>query len=83
MKPGYFFVMTALLFSCKRPWTDKDRQAFLGGCVNKAVPEMGEEKARSYCSCMLRQLETHYPNANDLKYLKSDTTVYSLARECR
>jgi hypothetical protein len=86
-EPMRLFVYSALavLFtaSCKQPWTDKERKSLMGGCLTKAVPDMGEAKAKAYCQCMLQQVEARYPNAADVKYLSGDTTVYSLGRRCR
>jgi trans-aconitate methyltransferase len=47
-----------------------------------ALKDMDEEKARAYCSCMLQKVQKKYPNAADAKYLKNDTAIYSMGREC-
>ena len=79
----FLLVILAFAFSsCKHAWTQKDKEDFVGGCVNGALKEMGEAKARSYCSCMLQKLQKRYPNAADMKYVKNDTAVHSMAKEC-
>ena len=82
MKHVVLLVAMTTLFSCKHPWTREDKDSFLGGCVNGALKDMGETKAKSYCNCMLEKLQKRYPNASDLKYAKTDTVLYSMGREC-
>jgi hypothetical protein len=72
-----------MLCGCSRPWTAKDREGFLGGCIGASRKDMLEEEARSYCLCMLQKVENRYPNANDAKYLRQDTAVYSMGLACR
>lgn len=43
-------------------WTDAEEAAFIKECEPKAAKSMGEEKARSYCACMLEKVEKAYPN---------------------
>ena len=79
------FLLAALwLFfsSCKNAWTQEDKDTFMGGCINGARKDMSIEKAQSYCSCMLQKLQKRFPDAGDMKYVKSDTAVYSMARDC-
>ena len=79
----YCIIVLIVLSSCKQGWTQKDQQEFMGGCINGALKEMGETKAKSYCGCMLQKIQERYPNAGDVKYLKSDTALYSIANGCR
>jgi len=71
-----------LLFSCKNAWTQEDKDSFTGGCINGARKDMSMEKAQAYCDCMLQKLQKRFPDAGDMKYVKSDTAVYSMARDC-
>ena len=71
-----------MLFSCKQPWTQREKEQILGGCMKESIKDMGEAKARVYCSCMLGKLQSRYPNARDLKYIKSDTALYSMGQDC-
>ena len=50
--------------------------------MTRAVKEMGDAKARTYCGCMLEKLQKRYPNAADVKYAKYDTALYSMAQQC-
>lgn len=80
-----FFVVVIflLLFSCERKWTDKDRSEFISGCMHGgAVSDMGEERAKSYCKCMLEKIVVKYPNRQDANYIRYDTTLAMLAAEC-
>jgi hypothetical protein len=71
-----------LCFSCKRKWTETDKSEFLGGCLKTAVKDMGEEKAKPYCSCLLQKIVEKYPNANDAAYIRYDSTNIQLAKDC-
>ncbi|MGN6400752.1 MAG: hypothetical protein ACTHMD_09870 [Flavisolibacter sp.] len=82
MKLFLLVIFTFAFSSCKHAWTQKDKETFMGGCVNGALKEMDEAKARSYCSCMLQKLQARYPNAADMKYVKNDTAVHAMAVEC-
>ena len=71
-----------LVLSCSRTWTETDKQTFLGGCLQGAKKDMDSAKAKRYCSCMLEKLQKRYPDPSDIKYVKSDTAVYSFANDC-
>ena len=75
------FIFICLL-SCKRKWTTEDKTQFLGGCLKGAIKDMGEEKAKPYCTCLLNKVVTRYPNANDAAYIKHDSTIVILAKDC-
>jgi hypothetical protein len=70
------------LLSCKRKWTDKDKNDFYSGCMSSAIANKDVTNAKSYCNCLLQKVVAKYPNASDAKYLKYDTTVRELARQC-
>jgi hypothetical protein len=79
----FLTVFSCLLYSCKRKWTEKDRSEFTAGCLNGgALKDMGEEKARNYCKCMLDKIVERYPNRNDARFIRYDTTIQKLAAEC-
>lgn len=83
MKLTLFFLAAFFLYSCNQPWTENDKQTFMGGCMNGALKEMDPEKAKAYCSCMLEKVQNRYPNVSDARYLKSDTAVYAMGRACK
>ena len=76
-------VISMLFASCNNPWTGKDKEEFYGGCVKGALKDMTEDKAKSYCNCMLEKVQKRYPNVSALKYIRADTALYSIANECR
>jgi hypothetical protein len=76
------FILIFFLPSCKRGWTEKDRAEFLSACTKGATQDMGPDKARQYCNCMLEKIVSRYPNALDAKYLKYDTALARMARDC-
>jgi hypothetical protein len=75
------FIMVSFI-SCKRKWTPDDKTEFIGGCLKGALKDMKEEKAKPYCKCLLDKVVAKYPNAKDAAYLKYDSTVVQLAKEC-
>ncbi|HEU4472614.1 MAG TPA: hypothetical protein VFR58_16080 [Flavisolibacter sp.] len=83
MKSWMLFLLLLVSFaSCKRNWTDKDKAEFTSGCLNRASRDMGGDSARAYCRCLLEKVVKHYPNANDAKYIRYDSTVRQLAKDC-
>jgi hypothetical protein len=70
------------LFSCKRKWTDKDKNDFYSGCMNGAVSNKEVTDPKSYCNCLLEKVVAKYPNANDAKYIRYDSSVRRLAKDC-
>jgi len=82
MKKMALFLLAAALVSCSRPWTEKDKSEFVSGCLSAAVRGMGEDSAKRYCRCLVEKVVAKYPNANDAKYIKYDSTVKVLAQEC-
>jgi len=79
----YALCISVLIFSCKRKWTENDRTEFISGCMNGgAVSDMGKEKAREYCQCMLEKIIAKYPNRRDANYIRYDTSLAALATEC-
>jgi len=82
MRNYVLFLLVLCLVSCKRKWTDKDKSEFYSGCLNNALKNPDIKDPKSYCSCLLQKVVVNYPNANDAKYLKYDSTVRHLARDC-
>lgn len=76
------FLLVLALFSCKRKWTDKDKKDFYAGCLNSATKNADIKNPKSYCSCLLQKVVAKYPDANDAKYIRFDSTVRQLAIEC-
>lgn len=89
--PNIVFMRTVLILclffaisACKRKWTEKDRSEFVSGCLSVAMkdPLIGDSLARPYCTCLLKKMEQHYPNANDVKYARYDTAIVNMSRDC-
>ena len=71
------------LASCKRKWTDQDRSDFMSGCLaGGALRDMGPDRAKAYCHCMLDKVMTRYPNANDARFISRDTAMTRIGRDC-
>jgi hypothetical protein len=68
--------------SCARKWTDKDKSEFVSGCLSRQVRELGQEKARTYCNCLLNKVVARYPDANDAKYIQYDSAIVKLSQDC-
>ncbi|HWJ92420.1 MAG TPA: hypothetical protein VNR87_14990 [Flavisolibacter sp.] len=69
-------------FACKRKWTEKNKSDFVSGCLSRQVKELGIEKARAYCSCLVEKVVRKYPNANDAGYIQYDSAIVRLAKDC-
>lgn len=82
MRYYFFLFMIISLISCKSKWTDKDKSDFYSGCLSSATTNKDIKDPKTYCSCLLQKVVAKYPNANDAKYIKYDSTVKVLAREC-
>lgn len=54
-----------IITACKNGWSVAERNDFVNTCANAAAPNMGQEKAKAYCSCMQQKLEAKYPNSKD------------------
>ena len=80
----YIFLIVTMVFlaACSRSWTDKDKSEFVSGCISGSSTELGPEKAKTYCHCMLNRIMQKYPNAGDAKYLQYDTTISRMGRDC-
>lgn len=46
-------------------WTSKNRAEFMADCVKSAKTGVGEEKATTYCECMMYKMERYFPNYAD------------------
>ena len=82
MRNYVLLLLVLCFFSCKRKWTDKDKADFYSGCLNSATTNKDVKDPKSYCNCLLQKIVAKYPNANDAKYIKYDSTIRLLAREC-
>jgi hypothetical protein len=78
-----FLIMSATICSCNRKWSEEDKTQFVGGCISKAAPDFGDSLAKKYCFCLLDKVMKKYPNANDVGYIKYDTAVARLSRDCK
>ncbi|HVF81857.1 MAG TPA: hypothetical protein VM884_07985 [Flavisolibacter sp.] len=66
-----------------KSWTKEDELEFISGCVDKAKARFGEEKAYSYCKCILAQVEAKYEIDSTLVSRLSDTSeVATMAQNC-
>ena len=82
MRNFVLLVLILSLLSCKRKWTEKDKADFYSGCLSSATTNKDIKNPKTYCSCLLQKVVTKYPNANDAKYIKYDSTIKQLATEC-
>ena len=70
------------VLGCRQPWNEKNKSAFVSGCLKGAEADMGEKKAKKYCSCMLRKVMKKYPDAGDAHYLRYDTSMRQTGLDC-
>ena len=79
----YFFLLSLLVFfSCKRKWSEKDKSDFFSGCMSKTISNKDVKDPKLYCNCLLQKIVAKYPNANDAEYIRYDSAVVQLAKEC-
>ncbi len=81
------FLAAALLTGCKggkkasAGWPQKEKDAFTENCVNGAKGTMGDEKAKSYCDCVLGKMEAKYPDAAEAGKVDMNTMI-EMAKDC-
>lgn len=68
-------IFASLFVSCKNNgWTSAQTNEFISSCTQSAVGQgMGQEQAKSYCSCMAQKLAVKFPNAADTKKITNET----------
>jgi len=54
-------------------WTSVDRSSFLTSCISTAKSGLGEQKAKSYCECMLFKMEIKFPLIADFTKITKET----------
>jgi hypothetical protein len=54
-----------IITSCKNGWSVAERNEFVNTCAQAAAANMGQEKAKAYCSCMQQKLEAKFPKSAD------------------
>ena len=82
MRIGVLILVLTLIIGCKRKWTENDRRDFYSGCLSNATTNKDVKDPKSYCNCLLQKIVAKYPNANDAKYIRYDSTAKQLARTC-
>jgi hypothetical protein len=53
-------------------WKTKDRSDFMTNCIATAKGGVGEEKAKTYCECMLYKIESRYPDPEEATKLTAE-----------
>ena len=89
MKQVLFALIAAMtLAGCNNSsgWSAKDRSDIINSCTQTAAANMGEERAKDYCTCMQKKLEVKFPNPKDAAKITSETMqtseMQALVREC-
>jgi hypothetical protein len=54
-----------IISACKNGWSVAERNDFINTCTQAAAVNMGQAKAKSYCTCMQQKLEAKYPNSQN------------------
>ena len=75
-------LLLLLLPSCKDTWEEEDKVLFKKACMQDAVKWAGsDEKATTYCNCVLEKILVKYPHENDaldhMDSLAKDPTIQS------
>jgi hypothetical protein len=80
MKKLLPFMLLLLLGACKNTWNEDDKAAWREACTENAMKWAGsDEKAKTYCDCVLQKMMLKYPNENDalehMGELATDTSI--------
>ena len=62
-------------------WTSVEKKEFMSNCVGTAEKNVGYERAKDYCSCMMDKIEKRYPNSSDVNKM-TETQRDKWAAEC-
>ena len=63
-------------------WPSNDEDKFTNDCVRTATPNVGETRAKEYCSCMLGKIEKLYPTYDDAEKKMTQADMQPLADQC-
>ena len=82
---GTILFLLVCFYSCssktKTNWTKAEQDAFRENCVVNSKENLGEVRSRNYCDCMLRKVETKYPDASEAGKITRDETM-AMAKDC-
>jgi hypothetical protein len=53
-------------------WTSAQRESFLNDCIKEAKKGISEDKALTYCDCMLFKVERKYPSHAEAQKLTAE-----------
>jgi hypothetical protein len=85
LKQVFVYLMTVCgIVACNTdaPWTEQDRKDFIGGCLKGTARDMTQEQASVYCNCMWQQIQQRYPTAVSPNFIKNDTALARLGKDC-
>jgi hypothetical protein len=54
------------------PWDSANRADFKSECILEATKSLGEQKAKTYCECMLYKVGSKYPSMTDAAKLTEE-----------
>ncbi len=57
--------LVLIVTACKNGWTVAQRNDFVNTCAQSAARNIGQDKAKAYCSCMQQKLEAKFSNYQD------------------
>ena len=79
----YILIVLVIFSSCKT-WNEDDKNVYITACMNNARHWAGtEEKARTYCNCVLDKMIEKYPDENDALDHIDDLTRDTALTNCR
>ena len=62
---AFFLILFACNSKPKKSWTKAEQDLFRESCVVNSKEGLGEQRSRQYCDCMLRKVESKYPDSNE------------------
>jgi hypothetical protein len=84
MKKIAAILLIVLLGSCKNTWDSDDKDAWRQACMENATKWAGsDDKAKTYCDCVLQKMMEKYPHENDALEHIDELTKDSSVQSCK
>ncbi|MFL5808740.1 MAG: hypothetical protein ACJ749_04415 [Flavisolibacter sp.] len=62
-------------------WSTTDERTFMNQCTNTATPNVGTQRAKAYCSCMMGKIEKEFPVYTDINGMTKEQ-LNAWAKDC-
>ena len=84
MKRIFPLLLLLCLCGCKNTWNEDDEDTWRTACHENAMKWAGsDDKAKTYCECVLSKMKQKYPNENDALEHISELATDTALMNCR